>query len=113
MRVLLYNVDSKIPNLALMRLSTHHKANGDEVFLQSCPDKPDRVYASSVFKFSARRQSQIRELHPEVIEGGTGYEGNWRTLDKILGEPAESIRPDYSLWPNYADSIGFTARGCR
>lgn len=113
MKVLLINVDSKIPNLALMRLAAWHRRRGDEVFLQSCPSKPDRVYSSSIFKFSARRQWQIRQIYPDVIEGGTGYEGNTLTLDAAIGEDGERIVPDYSLWPEFSASIGFTARGCR
>jgi hypothetical protein len=34
MRVLLLHLDGKLPNVALMRLSAHHKARGDEVTLR-------------------------------------------------------------------------------
>ena len=112
MRVLLVNIDSKIPNLALMRLATWHRTNGDKVFLNSCPCVPDRVYASSVFDSSNKRRNQVRQLWPSVNEGGTGY-GNNATLDDILGTDTERIVPDYSFWPEYEPSIGFTARGCR
>ena len=60
MRVLLIDVDGhNFPNLALMKLSAWHKANGDAVFFKtrqqfnaSPLEKFDRVYASKVFTFS-------------------------------------------------------------
>lgn len=40
-------VDSKIPNLALMKLAAWHKAQGDSVKLyEPLFDKSDRIYAS-------------------------------------------------------------------
>lgn len=112
MNVLLVNVDSKLPNLALMRLSAWHRERGDDVFLGHCNEKPGRIYASSVFTATAKRRRQVRELWPEVVEGGTGY-GSTVTLDEVLGCDAEQVRPDYSLWPDFPHSLGFTARGCR
>lgn len=62
--ILLVDVDSHIPNIALMKLATHHKELGDEVELQRLgltgyPKRKqsvfvrtagyDRVYASMVF----------------------------------------------------------------
>jgi len=47
-RVLLIDVDSKIPNLALMKLSSWHKARGDLVGFNVID--PDLIYASVVFK---------------------------------------------------------------
>jgi len=64
----LIDVDSTIPNLALMKLSAHHKAQGDQVKLYDpLFDEPDLVYASKVFKFSEDYQ-----YFPEcpVIRGG-------------------------------------------
>lgn len=34
MRVLLFQIDGKSPNIALMRISAHHKERGDEVFFR-------------------------------------------------------------------------------
>ena len=45
----LVSVDSKIPNLALMKLSAWHKAQGDTVkAYEPLFDSPDRIYASEV-----------------------------------------------------------------
>jgi hypothetical protein len=50
-----YDVDSEIPNLALMKLSAYHKEQGDSVawFLPAMKIGKggfDKVYASTVFK---------------------------------------------------------------
>ena len=54
MRVALYDVDSKIPNLALMKLAAHHKSRGDTVEPYSPLEKHlyDKIYASKIFNFS-------------------------------------------------------------
>jgi hypothetical protein len=48
MEVLLIDVDSKIPNLALMKISAYHKQRGDEVGFDI--DDPDVIYASVIFE---------------------------------------------------------------
>ena len=52
MRIGLVDVDSKIPNLALMKLSAHHKARGDSVEFHMPLAHYDRIYASKVFDFT-------------------------------------------------------------
>ncbi len=47
MNVLLINVDSRMPNLALMKISAFHKALGDDVSFNNV-DGPDIVYASVI-----------------------------------------------------------------
>lgn len=55
MKVLLFQLDGKIPNIALMRISAHHKALGDSVLFRWTGDperelwdaEPDAVYASA------------------------------------------------------------------
>lgn len=106
MKVCLIDVDSKIPNVALMKLSTYHKAHGDSVKLGYEPlfDHPDLAYASKIFDFS-----KDIEYKPdcELIKGGSGY-----SLSKRLELPDyERIMPDYSLYGcEYA--IGRFTRGC-
>ncbi len=41
MKILLIDVDSKIPNLALMKLSAYHKSKDNEVYLNKCNGGPD------------------------------------------------------------------------
>ncbi|GAG53696.1 unnamed protein product, partial [marine sediment metagenome] len=47
MRISLRSIDSTIPNLALMKLSTYHKAKGDVVGLDL--RNPDKIYTSIIF----------------------------------------------------------------
>ncbi|HVN79672.1 MAG TPA: hypothetical protein VMW38_11795 [Terriglobia bacterium] len=112
MDILLFQVDGNIPNLALAKISAWHKASGDTVWLNSCPSVPDKVYSSSIFTSSEMRRNQISILFPGAITGGTGYDIK-SNLDSVLGLDSEGVKPDYSLWPKYQHSIGFTARGCR
>lgn len=54
MRVGLIDVDSKIGNLALMKISAYHKKRGDSVEWAFLLDKKkyDKIYASSLFDFT-------------------------------------------------------------
>jgi len=70
MRVCLIDVDSKIPNLALMRASTWHKERGDEVKLGFSPifDDPDLVYMSKMFDFTD--EPRYLPLDADILRGG-------------------------------------------
>lgn len=111
MRVGLINVDghSGFPNLALMRLSAWHKADGDHVEWWdgiSQEERPyDRVYMSKVFTFSPDEITVIKAK--EVIRGGTGYK-----LYHDLPPEVEATVPDYTLYPDFQPAIGFLTRGC-
>lgn len=111
----LTQLDGKLPNLALMRLSAWHRAKGDKTTLMRTPyrrmDEPayDRVYGSAIFDFSKRAVERLRTEWPEAIIGGTGS-GNWDTLGQIGVEDGDR---DYDLYPDFEASIGFTQRGCR
>jgi len=56
MWVHLIDFDSTIPNLALMKISTYHKALGDKVTLSQGEHvgfrdtEPDKIYASIIYK---------------------------------------------------------------
>jgi hypothetical protein len=103
-KVLLVDVDSKIPNVALMKLSAYHKAHGDEVDFDV--QDPDRVYVSIVFRRNLWRGPAIAAMYPraEVQIGGT-YGG------VELPREIEFLKPDYDLYPS-TYSMGFTTRGC-
>lgn len=106
MNVCLIDIDSKIPNVALMKLSSHHKAQGDNVKLGYEPlfDRPDLAYASKIFDFTPDI-----DYWPEceIVKGGPGY-----SLEKRIELPEyDRIIPDYSLYGcDYA--IGRFTRGC-
>lgn len=116
MRVKLVQIDGKLPNLALMQLASWHKARGDEVVYtrdthKDLLDDPfDRVYGSAIFKFSADKIARLRASFPDAIIGGTGSDSTRTVEDVICGEWPSY---DYSLYPAYQASLGFTQRGCR
>jgi len=104
-KIALLDVDSKIPNLALMKLSAWHKAQGDKVEWYSSlfRNDYDKVYASKIFDFSDGSM-----LDPDrMIIGGTGYD-----MSKVVYPDAERMSPDYSIY-DYPHNIGFAMRGCR
>ena len=116
MRVRLTQIDGKLPNLALMKLAHWHRAQGDEVFFSRdlyrdmFEPQYDRVYASAIFSFSADRLAKFRHEWPAAIVGGTGTDTT-RTVEDLIGSEYEHY--DYSAYPDFTPSIGFTQRGCR
>lgn len=117
MNILLCQLDGSIPNLALMRIAAHHRAQGDGVELRhgaafyrglfdSCPH---RVYASAIFLKSRPLIERLRIEYPEAIIGGTGWNME-RTVESV-GISTTAL--DYSIYPRFRQSIGFTQRGCR
>ena len=105
-KIKLIDVDSKIPNLALMKISAYHKAQGDEVGFDI--NNPDKVYASIIFKKNQWVGNGLKWFYPdsEIITGGSGYD-----LSSKLPDEIELIKPDYDLYPSEY-SMGFTTRGC-
>ena len=110
MKVGLIDVDShNFPNLALMKISAYHKAQGDEVERWWGWDQYDRVYMSKVFDDTYSPDHQEPVNAKEIIKGGTGY-----GLDNKLPEEIEHMYPDYSLYPELTKdtAYGFLSRGC-
>lgn len=116
--VRMMHVDGKLPNLALMKLSHWHKAQGDEVHFtrgvaRELFDKdPDIVYASAIFSASRPKLDRIKKEWPAAVIGGTAS-GSSLTVEDILGEGYGYEHYDYSIYPGYEPSLGFTQRGCR
>jgi hypothetical protein len=116
MRVRLVQIDGTLPNLALMSLSAWHQSQGHEVVFTRSTERRlddghfDRVYASAIFRFSAPKIQRMRQEWPEAIIAGTGTDNPVTVEELIGGDPPP---PDYSLYPEYAPSLGFTQRGCR
>jgi hypothetical protein len=98
MRISCIDVDSKIPNLALMKISAYHKSKGDTVGLNL--ESPNKTYISCIFK-----DSSIPNITNSDV-GGTGYD-----INKKLPDYIEFLKPDYDLYPS-SYSQGFTTRGC-
>jgi hypothetical protein len=116
-KVLLYQLDGKIPNIALMRIAAHHRELGDEVELRwqghgrrELWDRGDEtVYASIIFERSRPKVSELLTYWPRAICGGSG----WDEKATLEAQGIETKRQDYSLYPAYRHSLGFTQRGCR
>tara|TARA_Y100000310_G_C20469072_1_gene709095 strand:- start:17 stop:898 length:882 start_codon:yes stop_codon:yes gene_type:complete len=105
MKIAIYDVDSKIPNLALMKLSAYHRQQGDtvEMYNPLFIDMYDKIYASTIFNFSNKSY-----LDPDrMVIGGTGWD-----MTVNLPSEVDQMTPDYSLY-DYPHNIGFTMRGCR
>lgn len=117
LRVRLTQIDGALPNLALMKLAHWHKARGDVVFTSRSVERDlfepeyDRVYGSSIFKFSEDRQARFLRAFPGSIVGGTGTPET-NTIEQLIGQ-SEYEHYDYFGYPDFKESIGFTQRGCR
>ena len=130
----LIDVDGKLPNLALMKISNYYKSMGGQVeFVR--PDAGrnyyEKIYASAIFQKSHDKCRKLQEYYGDRIEiGGTGWD-----IEKRLPPEIESMKPDYDLYkadmiyPNIKGimtkerkkkkaqqivdaGIGFTSRGC-
>lgn len=120
MKVGLWSDCHNFPSLPLMKLSAHHKKQGDKVTLYSPMERYDVVYASKVFSFTADIDEEY-EVNADVVrKGGTGYciteVGGKETFDVSqnvqLESQIEHVYPDYSLYPQYNCAVGFLTRGC-
>lgn len=116
MNVRITQIDGALPNIALMKLAHWHKTKGDYVNITRQIEadlfepKYDRVYGSAIFSFSEQRLKRFMTQWPTALVGGTGS-SNPVTVEEIVGEDYEHY--DYSGWPDFNESIGFTQRGCR
>lgn len=124
MRIGLIDVDGRnFPNLALMKLSAWHKAQGDAVeWWYTDLVHYDIVYMSKVFSDSYSPDVPEPLNADKVVKGGTGYaislvnglEVYDKSKDPPLPPEVEAMCPDYSIYPDlYPDTaIGFLTRGC-
>ena len=139
MKVLLIQFDGKFPNIALMRISTHHKNCGDTVVLRHIGNvdallplelmEYDRIYGSLIFEWNRQVAQQLLAIRPDAIVGGSGWDeipntastglvniGARRqaaTVSQVEAHGVTTLVKDYSLYPTFPNSIGFTQRGCR
>lgn len=119
---------TQFPNLALLKLSGYHKAQGDSVSLltdYTDISSYDSVYIAKVFSKTSV-PDDILTL-PNVNLGGTGF---FDISSPKLSYNIEHHMPDYTLYQDYIQtlpqykkspssysgyfhaSIGFTSRGC-
>lgn len=129
MNILVFHIDGKLMNLAVMRIVAHHREIGDRVEVRKLSeldelapsafadieprfDDPtwDLVYASILFERSRPIIPRLEQLYPGILVGGTGtYE-----LGRTLADVGIQDGPiDYDAYPECTHSIGFAMRGCR
>ena len=89
--------DAPKHNLALMKLSAWHKAQGDEVLL-NMPLWRGMTYASVLFE-------KNKKLFFADTYGGSAFRGS------RLGSKIEGMKPDYDLF-DLDYSLGYTFRPC-
>jgi hypothetical protein len=120
-KVLLLQLDGKIPNLALMRISDHHRRLDHKVVLRQAGnvsavqpqlDDPefDEIYASTIFKRTEPVAEAVLRAYPSAKIGGTGWDIK-KTLQAVGINPVGEV--DYTDYPRWKSSIGFSQRGCR
>lgn len=119
LKIGLIDVDShNFPNLALMKISAWHKAQGDNVeWYNFIGTHYDIVYCSKVFTFTEDYPYHINA--DKVVKGGTGYAlhgaGGQQYVkddDIPLPDEVEHIMPDYSLYGITDTAYGYLTRGC-
>lgn len=123
MKIGLIDVDGHhFPNLALMRISAWHKAQGDDVewwwtdFVHY-----DIVYMSKIFSDAYSPDVPEPLNADKVVKGGTGYcislgsdgkEHFDESKNVKLPEYMERMFPDYSIYPQFDFAVSMTSRGC-
>lgn len=122
MRIGLVDVDGHhFPNLALMRISAYHKAQGDQVeWWLGDLFHYDIVYMSKVFSDAYSPDIDEPMNADKVVKGGTGYaislvdgkEVYNKKKDGELPPEMERMFPDYSIYPQFLFAVSMTSRGC-
>ena len=109
MHIGLIDVDShNFPNLALMKLGAHHRAQGDRVEWWTPEGRYDLVYKSRVFTDEYTTDCIEVKNADRVVLGGTGY-----GLTGWLPSAIEHQTPAYDLYPQFSGAAyGFLTRGC-
>ena len=106
MKIGLLDIDGhNFPNLALMKISSYHKNNGDQVEKFFGLNHYDIVYASKVFTFTPDYNEII--MADKIVKGGTGFD-----LTSKLPQEIECQYPDYSLYGITDTAYGYLTRGC-
>jgi radical SAM superfamily enzyme YgiQ (UPF0313 family) len=133
MKILLVepNYKTRFPSIALMKLSAYQKSKGNEVeyvkgnvFLNYTPDM---ILITTLFTYEAAETIKCINFYnqlytdTEVVVGGifatfmpdyiqekTGI----KPFVGLLPDNIENIKLDYSLFPDYPDSLITTSRGC-
>ena len=84
MKLLLLQLDGKLPNIALMRIAAHCRPSADEIAFQHCPTVKavqasdwwgfDRLYASLIFERTRPVAEALLQKYRCAEVGGTGWD---------------------------------------
>ena len=111
--VVLHDIDSRIPNLALMKLSAHYQRLRWNVLLSQPRSigplaliDADRHFARTVFydEPSIRRVDSLRRIYGERLDAG----GSGVSLERRLPPGIEILFPGYSLLSPPSLRAGFS-----
>jgi len=106
MKIGIYQIDGKIPNLALMKVSGYHENLGHDVSIYQgdlFAQQYDKIYASKLFSFTP-----MPFIPENMVIGGTGID-----FYNKLPIDIENSTPSYSLYPDCNYHLGFSMKGCR
>lgn len=105
MAIGLIDVDSKIPNLALMKISSYYKSIGEKVEFAQPNKNYEKIFASAIFTRSKGKCEELQDFYGDKIEiGGTGWD-----VHKTLDDEIEHMKPDYNLYT--AEDIASRMKG--
>lgn len=109
MKIGLIDVDGHhFPNIALMKLASWHRQQGDDVeWAMPIFGNYDRIYASKIFTFTPDF-NPLEYAASEIVRGGTGYDIKSCLPDEIDRHTGLA----YDLYPQYTFSVQFYSRGC-
>lgn len=120
MNVLVFQFDGSLPSLAGMRIIAHHRDIGHHVELRRVKSATaiqprlgdpawDRVYGSLIFEKTRPLAEAARRVYPHILLGGTG----WKVESNLADVGIEEGPIDYSDYPQFKRSLGYSMRGCR
>ena len=132
-KILLVEPDyyTRYPPLGLLKLSSYHKAKGDEVLplvrgRKFPKERPDMIYVTSLFSWAwppvwdAVRYYKIQFPDVPVHLGGiyatlvpvhAARSGADKIVEGVVSE-IDQVRPDYSQVPEWDATLLFGSRGC-
>lgn len=90
----LIDIDGKLPNLALMKISNYYKSLGEHVEFVNPKGVYTKIYASTIFSKSKPTCIALIQRYGNLIEiGGSGFD-----IEKKLPPEIEKMQPDYDLY---------------
>lgn len=113
MKIGLIDVDKQsrhqktFPNLALCKIASYYRQQGDSVEWAHQMEYYDIIYMAKVFNFTPPDKNIYNAK--TIIKGGTGYD-----IHSTLPDYIDDCQPDLSIYPDIEQGVsyGFLTRGC-